>query len=107
MLIDEIKTSLRIGKSNISFDDDEIVPLIDAARHELMISGIIPGKVLKDISASKIDGKELDPLVKRAITVYVKANFGWDNPEADRFQASFESLKNHLSLSAEYTGEVS
>jgi hypothetical protein len=44
----------------------------------------------------------MDPLIKRAIIVYVKANFGWNNPDAENFQQSFWMLKAHLSLSQEY-----
>lgn len=85
-MLENIKLSLRI--KNTAFDD-EINDLIQAAMLDLDLSGILV-----------ID--ELDPLIKRVITLYVKANFGWDNPDADRLQQSYLMLKQHLSLSGDY-----
>jgi hypothetical protein len=47
-----------------------------------------------------------DPLIKRAIVLYAKANYGWDNPEADRFQKCYDLLKISLTLSGDYTEET-
>lgn len=101
LLIDEIKISLRIGRTNIAFDSGEIEPLIDAARHELMLSGVSSDKVQSNNKATDL-GNDLDPLIKRAITVYCKANFGYDNPDSEKLNQAFESLKSHLSLSGDY-----
>jgi uncharacterized phage protein (predicted DNA packaging) len=93
MLIDEIKTVLRLSISNTAFDS-EIDGLIEAARQELKLSGV---------NSDKADAiHTIDPLVKRAIITYVKANFGWDNPDAEKLNHSFEMLKSHLSLSGDY-----
>lgn len=92
-LIDDIKTALRI--SNTAFDS-EISDLISAAQSDLKLSGILESKVNDDT----------DPLIKRAIIIYVKANFGWNNPDAERLQQSYNMLKIHLALSQEYTVEA-
>ncbi|GBF73215.1 hypothetical protein PA598K_01500 [Paenibacillus sp. 598K] len=91
-MLETVKKSLRISPSNTTFDI-EVEDIIAAARDDLKLCGVIAAKV--DI--------DTDPLIKRAIIVYAKANFGFDNPEAVRFAASYESLKAHLSLSQEYT----
>ena len=85
-MLNSVKTSLRIN--NTAFDS-EILDLIEAAKMDLKISGV-----------NKID--ETDPLIKRAITLYVKSNFGWDNPDSERLQESYNMLKQHLSLSGDY-----
>ena len=85
-MLESIKTALRI--SSIDFDS-EIIELIDAAKIELKISGV-----------NKID--ETDPLIMRAIIIYCKANFGYDNPDAKRFSESFDNLRQHLSSSSDY-----
>lgn len=85
-MINKLRRELRI-KNNV-FDDD-IQDLIEAAKIELKISGV-----------NKIDDK--DTLIKRAITLYAKANFGFDNPDSEKLQKSFESLKDHLALSGDY-----
>ncbi len=94
-MLGDIKTALRISINNTAFDS-EITDLIAAARADLRLSGILESKVNDDT----------DPLIKRAITVYVKANFGWNNPDAERLQQSYDMLKSHLALSQEYTAEA-
>lgn len=76
--------------------DDEIVDLIEAARADLILEGILASKAQD----------EGDPLIKRAIGCYVKANFGLDNSDAERYEASYQSLKTHLALSNDYTKEA-
>jgi hypothetical protein len=73
--------------------ESEARDLITAAKLDLELSGVLSVKT----------NDHEDALIKRAIVTYCKANFGWDNPEAERFQKSYESLRNHLSLSAEYS----
>ena len=87
-MLNKIKQSLRITHNAL---DNEIQDLIDAARADLRISGVV-----------KLD--ETDPLIIRAITVYSKANFGLDNADSEKYQQSYESLKTHLALSGEYNG---
>ncbi len=85
-MLNSIKTSLRI--TNTAFDT-EILDLIEAGKLDLGISGV--------------ENIDIDnALIKRAITIYVKANFGWDNPDAERLQRSYVMLKQHLSLAGDY-----
>jgi uncharacterized phage protein (predicted DNA packaging) len=88
-MLDDIKVMLRI--SNNAFDI-EISDLIESARHDLMLSGVSSIKANDDT----------DSLIKRAVSLYVKANFGWNNPEADRLQKSYDLLKTHLCLAGDY-----
>lgn len=90
-LIDDIKITLRISATTTAMDT-EIDDLIDAARQDLILSGVTVERADDDT----------DPLTKRAITIYVKANFGWDNPDAERLQRAYDMLKSHLALSADY-----
>jgi uncharacterized phage protein (predicted DNA packaging) len=90
-MISELKTILRISSSNSAYDT-EILDLIEAARQDLALSGV---------SSLKLENDD-DPLIKRAISVYVKAHFGYDNPDYERLLASYNMLKTHLTLSQEY-----
>ena len=45
--------------------------------------------------------KETDGLIIRAIILYCKAEFGFNNA-AEQFRKSYDALKMRLSLSAEY-----
>ena len=84
-MLDNVKRSLRVTNSHF---DEEILDLIGAGELDLKLAGVFY--------------EEVDPLIKRAITTYCKANFGYDNPEADRFHDSYVMLKQHLSLSGDY-----
>ena len=89
-MLDDVKDSLRESGNDL---DTEILDLIDAAKADLILSGVNKDKVI-----------DTDPLIKRAIIVYCKANFGYDEPKiAERFEQSYISLKHHLTLSIEYT----
>ena len=68
--------------------DDEIIDLLAAALGDLNLSGVV--------------NLDIDPNIKRAISLYLKWQFGYDNPDADRLQRAYESLKGHLSLAGEY-----
>jgi uncharacterized phage protein (predicted DNA packaging) len=87
-LLNDVKLSLRI--SNTAYDT-EITDLIAAAAMDLELTGV---------DGDTIDSQDL--LIKRAIMLYVKANFGYNNPDAERLQKSYDMLKAHLSLSEEY-----
>ena len=93
MLLEKVKKSLRKSGDHL---DDEIIDLIDAAKCDLKLSGVHESKIV-----------DSDPLIIRAITTYCKANFGYDNNEADRFQKSYDMLKMHMTMSIDYTEGVS
>ena len=63
-----------------------------AARADLVRGGVLPARA----------ADETDPLVKQAISTYVKAEFGLDNDDADKYRASFRSQKIALSMASEY-----
>lgn len=89
-MLNDIKNALRISGNDL---DVEILDLIEAAKADLILSGVLDSKVI-----------DTDPLIKRAVTVYCKANFGYEDPKlSERFQESYISLKHHLTLSTEYT----
>jgi hypothetical protein len=89
-MLNDIKSSLRENGDDLNV---EIQDLIESAKADLILSGVHKDKVKDD-----------DPLIKRAITVYCKAHFGYDDVNmAKRFEQSYISLKHHLTLSSEYT----
>jgi uncharacterized phage protein (predicted DNA packaging) len=89
-MLNDIKNALRVSGDDL---DVEIQDLIDSAKADLVLSGVHKAKVKDD-----------DPLIKRAVTLYCKANFGYEDPRlSERFQESYISLKHHLTLSSEYT----
>ena len=90
-MLEKVKEALRVSGTD---QDVEIQDLIEAAKADLKLSGINESKIV-----------DTDPLIKRAIIVYCKAHFGYDDPKiTERFEQSYISLKQHLTLSIEYTG---
>jgi len=93
MMLQDIKDALRVSGNDL---DTEIQDLIDAAKADLALSGVHPDRIV-----------DTDPLIKRAITVYCKAHFGYEDPaQAELFLRSYLALKAHLALSKEYTEAV-
>ena len=89
-MLQDVKDALRVNGEDLN---NEILDLIESAKADLILSGVNKDKVI-----------DTDPLIKRAIIVYCKAHFGYDDPKmAERFQMSYTSLKHHLTLSSEYT----
>ena len=88
-MLEAVKTSLRVNGTDL---DVEITDLIEAAKADLMLSGVIKEKIV-----------ETDPLIKRAVIIYCKAHFGYEDVKmSERFEQSYISLKQHLTLSQEY-----
>ena len=93
-LADEVKLALRVTSSAY---DDEVEALIAAAKDDLLLSGV---------SYTALEAVAPDALVKRAIVLYCKAEFGLDNPDSDKYMRSFHALETHLALSSEYQEPV-
>lgn len=91
-LLDEVKAALRLTTDDPGIVG-EVQELIDSAKIDLIQAGV---------DETIINQTEPDAIIKRAIKTYAKANFGYDNPEADRFQDAYVMLKQHLSLYGDY-----
>ena len=93
--LEVFRQSLRICSEDF---DGEITDLILAARRDLVLGGVLP----------ELAQNEEDPLIRRAVASYVKAEFGLDNEDADKYRAAYNRLKVSLALAADYIcgGEV-
>lgn len=92
-LLDACRAALRIP-AFVNDYDEEITDVIEAARAELVAGGVSEAKANDDS-----DGR-----VRLAIKVYVKANFGMDNPDAERFMKSFDAMLTSMSGDSAYNG---
>lgn len=86
-LTEKMRAALRISSTSEKITE-EIKDCIAACKADL-----------KDVGVVNLD--ETDALIIRAITLYVKAEFGF-NDKAEKFAYSYDCLKTHLSLSSEY-----
>lgn len=85
-MLEKVKLALRIKNNKL---DLEINDLIEACKVDLSIGGV-----------RKIE--EIDPIINRAIILYCKANFGLDNKDSEKYQKSYDLLKQSLSLCGDY-----
>lgn len=88
--IEKFRKGLRLSSDVF---DDEIGDLIDGARLELTLAGVDP------IWASD----KSDAIITMAVSTYVKAEFGLDNDDYEKYRASFERQKKALAMSTRYT----
>ena len=88
-LIDDVKKVMRITNTA---HDTELTDLINAAIADLKLTGITAESAVTT-----------DTLIKRAVMIYVKTNFGWDNTDMEKLQKSYDLLKWHLTLSGDYS----
>jgi uncharacterized phage protein (predicted DNA packaging) len=89
-MLANVKVALRVTHTAL---DTEITDLIAAARQDLILAGILPAKANSDT----------DALIKRVVITYVKAHFGYDNPDHERLLNAYHQLKLHLTLAGDYT----
>ena len=92
-IIASCKDALRIPPDVADYDS-EIADLVFAAR-----AAHRPGGV-----ASNLVDKADQGAINLAIKVFVKANFGMDNPDSEKLQGSFDHLVTMLKGSSEYGG---
>jgi len=90
MMLQAVKLALRI-KSDAY--DQEILDLIGAAMRDMSIRGV-----------EVID--ESDKLIGEAIKMYAKANFGNNNPDAEKWNKAYKDLRDSLALSGHYNVEA-
>jgi hypothetical protein len=90
-MLEKIKAALRSKTTDVGIIE-EINDLINEAKADLILSGLSETKVI-----------DSDALIIRAVKFYAKAHFGLDNPDSDKYQARYDSLKEHLCLSTDYT----
>lgn len=76
--------------------DNDITDLIKACMLDLIRNGI----------TSKKATDTNDSLIKMAIRLYLKAEYGLDNKNHEKYRASYEMLRTELALTRDYT-EVS
>ena len=86
-LTEKVRAALRISSTSAKITE-EIEHCIGACKVDLQNDGV---KVIN----------ETDKLIIRAITLYCKAEFGFNN-NAEKFRQSYETLKMRLALSGEY-----
>lgn len=92
-MLGKVKLALRINNSAY---DNEITDLINTCKKELELAGIASSKL------ESSNNNSYDEMITQAIILYCKANFGFDNDEAERYSKSYESIKIFLCTNLEY-----
>ena len=85
-MLEKVKMALRITTDAF---DDELTVLINSAKLDLGIAGVVVPETL-------------DAIVERAIITYCKVHFG-EPDDYDRLKASYDEQKAQLSMATGYT----
>ena len=88
-MIDKVRNALRISVSDNSAINDELTDLIDAAKLDLGIAGVVVPQTV-------------DSIVTKAIITYCKMSFGLPE-DYDRLKRSYDEQKAQLSNATGYT----
>ena len=88
-ILEIVKLNLRLDTS--VFDDGELKVLIDACSKDLINAGV---------SRERAVDYE-DPLIARAVVLYCKANFGYEE-KAERYDKAYTLHKISLALAGDY-----
>lgn len=94
VFLDKAKGCLRIT-TNDTVINNEIESLIRSCQRDLIRNGITPS-LAYDLK---------DSLIEMAVLTYLKAEFGLDNKNYDKFRASYETLRTELSITDFYISE--
>jgi len=97
-ILDDAKQRLRLDFDDF---DGEVQDLIDAG-----VADMVQGGVLQSVADAWVLAPDSDKLFKRVILVYVKNNFGWNNPDFEKLGDSYKTLKGEITLSDKYIKEV-
>ena len=91
--LDDVKVALRVGHDAT---DSEVEDLIAAAVFDMANKGVSTAWLGTDpfdpsFDVDDIDESKLPVMAKRAIVTYAKANYGYDNDDAERLMESYDS----------------
>ncbi len=89
MLVAKVRQRVRFKTTIL---DAEIADLIAECKADLRLSGVLPARIIDE-----------DPLILRAVSTYCRAYYETDGDAAKRLQLSYDLLKQHLTLSVDYT----
>ena len=89
MLIDKVRNALRISTADNDALNTELQDLIDAAKADIGIAGVVVPE-------------ELDAIVEKAIITYCKMSFGLPE-DYDKLKESYDEQKAQLSNATGYT----
>ena len=93
-MIDKVRNALRISVADNTAMNEELQDLIDAAKLDLGVAGVVVPQTI-------------DQLVTKAIITYCKMSFGLPE-DYDRLKRSYDEQKAQLSNATDYTNwEVS
>lgn len=90
-LFKRVKTALRVTIEDDQLDT-EINDLITSARADLSVNGTLKFK----------ESSSNEALIIQAVILYVKGNWGYDNPDSQALLTSYDLLKNKLALASQY-----
>lgn len=111
-LLDDVKVALRVGHDATDTEVEDLIAsaVFDMANKGISVSWLGTDPFDPSFCYDDIDQSALPTMAKRAVVAYAKANYGYDNDDADRLMESYDSILCSLGNSrfnAVYETEVS
>ena len=93
-LLEDVKVALRVGHDATDSEVEDLIAaaVFDMANKGVSVTWLGTDPMGPDFAVGDIDEGALPVMAKRAIVTYVKANYGYDNSEAERFTESYDSI---------------
>ena len=88
-MLEAVKKACRVTAAAY---DDELLDLIEAAKADLELAGV-----------ARNEQSDTDPLIRRAVITYCRANFGTPG-NYDKLKASYDEQKAQMQGAARYRG---
>lgn len=93
-LLDDVKVAVRVSHDAT---DSEVENLVAAAMFDMANKGVSTTWLGTDpmdpsFAVTDIDESALPVMARRAIVTYAKANYGYDNDDAEQLQRSYDSI---------------
>lgn len=92
-LLDDVKSALRVGHDATDSEVDDLIAaaIFDMANKGVSVTWLGTDPFDPSFSAFDVNEDALPVMAKRAIITYAKANYGYDNDEAERLMESYDS----------------
>lgn len=93
-LLDDVKVALRVGHDATDSEIEDLIAgaVFDMANKGVSIAWLGTDPFSASFNSEDIDEAALPVMAKRAIVTYAKANYGYDNDDAERLMKSYDSM---------------
>lgn len=93
-LLEDVKVALRVGHDATDSEIEDLITaaIFDMANKGISVSWLGTDPMAPSFSIETVDECALPAMAKRAVVTYAKANYGYDNDDAEKLMKSYDSI---------------